>query len=462
MARNQEPRTVAVVGAGASGTLTAVRLLQRAERERVPLGVWLIDPAGEAGRGPAYGTDDPRHLLNVPAGGMSAFPEDPGHFVRWLAARGHHPAGPDDFVPRMHFGRYLSDVLDEADRRAALPRLHRLHDRVTDARADASGVTLRLRAHGSLRADAAVLALGVFRPGCSWAPPALRSGDRFIADPWRPGALATVPPAEDVLIVGTGLTMADTALTVARHGRVVHAVSRGGRLPHTHLAPPAGLRTAPPCAPPALSGHDGLAALRRSALRHIGESRRRHGDWRFGVDSLRPLTSSLWQQLSLADRRRFVQEDLRRWETHRHRMAPDTAAALHEALRTGALEVGPGEPADAQPVPEGLRIRLTSGRTLTVGAVINCTGPPSRVRDNDDPLVRSLLARGLAREDPLGMGLDTLTDGRLHSDGSSTAVPLWTLGVLRRGTLLESTAIPEIRHQAHHVATAVLHAVAGS
>ena len=63
--------TVAIVGAGAAGTLTAVQLCETATRRRTPLDLVLIDPAPEAGRGTAYATPDPRHRLNVPADGMS-------------------------------------------------------------------------------------------------------------------------------------------------------------------------------------------------------------------------------------------------------------------------------------------------------------------------------------------------------------------------------------------------------
>ena len=82
------PRIV-VVGAGAAGSLTALHLGRTARRRGTPLDVVLVDPAPYRPRGTAFGTTDRQHLLNVPAGGMSALPEDPGHFVAWRAR--HHP-----------------------------------------------------------------------------------------------------------------------------------------------------------------------------------------------------------------------------------------------------------------------------------------------------------------------------------------------------------------------------------
>jgi uncharacterized NAD(P)/FAD-binding protein YdhS len=62
----RRPLTVAVLGAGASGTLTAAALLDAARPLR-PVRVLLMDPFASSGRGVAYGTGQSQHLLNVPA-----------------------------------------------------------------------------------------------------------------------------------------------------------------------------------------------------------------------------------------------------------------------------------------------------------------------------------------------------------------------------------------------------------
>src|SRR5882757_6529297 len=115
-----EPRVV-VVGGGAAGTITAVHLM-RAARGR--LEVILLDRDGKFGPGLAYGTDDPLHLLNVPAERMGAVAGRPDHFLAWLGGRGSQTAGAE-FLPRGLYGRYLAELLDEAA--AAVPRvqLHR-------------------------------------------------------------------------------------------------------------------------------------------------------------------------------------------------------------------------------------------------------------------------------------------------------------------------------------------------
>ena len=77
---------VAIIGGGASGALTAAWLLRGAT---APLSIALIERSGRFATGVAYGTREPVHLLNVPAGKMSADPDDPEHLLRWLHRRGH-------------------------------------------------------------------------------------------------------------------------------------------------------------------------------------------------------------------------------------------------------------------------------------------------------------------------------------------------------------------------------------
>ncbi|AEW98892.1 FAD/NAD(P)-binding protein [Streptantibioticus cattleyicolor] len=439
------PREIAVVGAGAAGTLTATRLLHHAALEgHDDIRVTLIGPGAE-GRGLAFGTPAEHHLLNVPAQGMSAHRDDPGHFVRWLDGR----AGPTDFVPRGLYGRYLGETLEAARGLPGAPGLLRVPDRVTGLAYRPGGagapVTLRLDSGRRIGADAVVLALGNFAPDRSWAPPRLRDWPGFVADPWAPGALGRVPDDGDVLLVGTGLTMVDVALTVRGPGRVVHAVSRHGLVPQPHADHPVA-----PHAAPRLDAGAGLTGLRRAVLRHVAGCRRAHGDWRCGVDSLRPVTSALWQQLSEADRARFLREDLRLWETHRHRVPPVSARALAAAVDAGLVSVGEGTITGAEVAGDAIEVALADGRRLRVRSVVNCTGAQGDLTRVDDPLVVDLLASGLATPAPLG-GLVTSPGGRVHP-----VAPLWTLGSLRRGALLETTAIPEIRCQADDLAGSLL------
>ncbi|QGZ53215.1 lycopene cyclase [Streptomyces sp. QHH-9511] len=444
---------MAVVGAGAAGALVAVQLCEAAARRRTPLDLVLIDPAAEAGRGTAYATEVPEHRLNVPVGGMSCYPDDPGHFRRWLCRHGESTVTAADFASRHRFGSYLADTLGRAIITAhGTVAVRRLRTTAGNCADTADGrLALTLADGGTVTADSVVLATGPAAGTAGWAPAELRGSDRFVTDPWAPGALDAVDPADDVLLVGTGLTAVDLALVLDRPGRTVHAVSRSGLLPRPHAVAPL-----PPVPPPPGLGALPLHRLRPALRRHLAAVLRDHGDWRPAFDGLRPGIAALWQGLTDEERAEFLARDATRWNVHRHRMAPATAEAVARARAARRLRIHAGRIAAAEPLEDGrLVVRLADGRELTVARVVDCTGPGLRMDGADDPLWGGLIADGLAVPGPLGIGVAT-DAGRLLDGQGRTERPLFTLGAPRRGELWETTAIPEIRVQAKEIAEAVL------
>src|ERR1700756_5762111 len=105
-------RHAIIIGGGASGVLFAYHLLRLG---RAAFRVTLIEQRPEIGRGLAYHTGNPDHLLNVRAANMSALPDDPDHFWRWLSARGpDFGLCPDPFcfVPRRVYGDYIASLVE--------------------------------------------------------------------------------------------------------------------------------------------------------------------------------------------------------------------------------------------------------------------------------------------------------------------------------------------------------------
>jgi len=422
-------RTVAVVGGGCSGVLVAREML-RCTGDRVV----LVEP-GEPGGGVAYGAARPWHVLNSRAAAMSADPDDPGHFARWAGA------GADAFLPRPLYGRYLRAVLHDAV--AAHP------GRFRHRRARATGVAagqVQLDTGAVVPADRVVLATG--NPAGAHpaaVPPALRSHPGYVSDPWRPGALDAIPGDVPVLLIGTGLTAVDAALSLARGGHSrsapVVAVSRRGLLPLGHTAS---------AAPPLRTALDDCARL-RDVIRVVRAAAGQAADWRAVVDGLRPDLDRIWTALTPAEQDAFLRHLARPWECHRHRMAPEVGARITALRAAGAFAVRAGGLRGlAAGAGGGLVAQLADG-PRRFGAVVNCSGP-GRLPAAAGPLVRTLLDAGLARTGPHGLGLDVDRAGRLR-DRAGAAGEIWLIGPLRRGAQWETTAMPEIRAQARRVAT---------
>src|SRR5580698_4832111 len=223
--------TVAIVGGGASGTLVAVHLLRHA---RGPLRMRIIEPREQLGRGIAYSTQSSAHLLNVPASRMSAFPDEPGHFVSWL--RQYRDRGTQDysFVSRMIYGQYLEQLFKDA-KAASRPNLliEHLRDRAVGITRAENSFGIALEKGGPFQAEFIVLALG----NGPAANPLSKVTKAEIVSAWSVAALDRLPRDAAVVLAGSGLTAIDVCLSLAENGHAgpIYMVSRHGLLPRTHL-----------------------------------------------------------------------------------------------------------------------------------------------------------------------------------------------------------------------------------
>ena len=444
--------TLAIVGAGFCGTMVATHVLRGA-----PHGIdriLLVERNGRDVGGVAYGTSSTSHTLNVPAGRMSAFEDDPDDFLHFVRRLDPALTG-GAFVPRRLYGEYLAHTLEEA-RHGSPVRLIRLAGEAVGAVEGADRVTLELRDGRVLDSEQVVLAVGNYAPS---DPPAIGEGlsrsIRYARDPWAADAFETERD-EPVLLLGTGLTTCDVALALrdADHRGLIVAISRRGLLPQPHRVSP---KPPPHLDPPAsLEAWEPTAAGMLRGLRD--EVRRAAGvgiDWREVVTSIRHDTPALWQRLGDEERRRFLRHLRPYWETHRHRASPETAFAVEAMVASGALRVVRGRVVGYEETPTGVQVSYGTRmgvERLEVGKVINCTGPNTDLSDVRDPLVRSLRERGTIRPDPLGLGLDTDDEGRLIDAEGEASERLSLAGPLRKGRLWEHTAVPELRLEAQRLA----------
>lgn len=439
---------VVVIGGGASGALAAIQL---AAIPGEP--VALVEERSRCGPGVAYGTDEPWHVLNTRAGAMSALPERPGHFLAWCTAGGR-AVDSDTFAPRRWYGEYLEAVLGDATRQRR--PLYRIHGRAVGLRVDAAGqIQVALREGTPLRAGRVVLALGHAPPT---HPAFVGRGTlgprRYVGDPWQPEGLSRVPAGGPVLLVGTGLTAVDVALSLARrnHSGPIVAVSRHGLLPAAHVS-----AASEPAAwtAPAWDACRSVRALLAELRRAVSAAGQQRLDWRHVVDSLRPVTETVWHGLPLVEQQRFLRHVVRFWEIHRHRMAPTVARTVAAMTADDRLRIVAGSVRRCQVVGRDVvaTVHLRHGRVRSYrfAAVVNCTGPGALVATHD-PLVRSLLDQGLARREPLGLGFDVDSRGALVGDDGTARPALTAIGPVRRGRSWETTAIPEIRVQASALA----------
>jgi uncharacterized NAD(P)/FAD-binding protein YdhS len=450
---------IAIIGGGCSGTLVAARLLRDA---RGPAHVILIERSPPPGQGVAYGTECEEHLLNVPAARMSAWPEEPDHFLRWARERaGDHgvrePIGDEDFLPRRVYGLYLADIIGQAQGRAVSDvTLETVAGEAIDLEEAEEGGRITLADGRTIVARSVVLALGNL-PGeyPIRRPLKFYHGPRYVHLPWAPGALERIGKHEDILIVGAGLTAVDIIVKCRAlgHSGVIHALSRRGLLPQGHRSglPPYSAFLAPESLPTTVRG--AFARLRKE----VRAATARGDDWRAVVDAIRPLSQALWLGFSWDERARFMRHVRPFWEAHRHRIAPATASIIQSLEADGRLKFHAGRLVSLRDASEGasalVKIRGKEDfMALRVAKVINCTGPRTDYSKYQHPLLINLLAAGLISHDPLALGIAALPSGEVLRYDQKPVGWLFTIGAPLKGVLWESTAVPEIRVQAQILA----------
>ena len=451
--------TIVVIGGGFSGAAVAAQLLRRGRPARVV----LVNRFGPIGRGVAYGTALEAHRLNVPAGAMSALPDDADHFVRWARTR-HDAIRPESFVSRRLYGEYLESLLREAEQHAVRgARLERLVAVARDVEPRPGGGAEVVFAGARLPADRVVLALGNYSPA---NPPAVGAEfydtDRYVRDPWIRGSLDGIRPGESVLLLGTGLTMMDIAIDLATRGvrLPIFAVSRHGLLPRAHAnrSP----RPSEDALPPDLDGPPRtIARYVRAIRRHARAHAPRGGDWRDVVAAVRQRTPELWSGLTQTERARFLRHVRPWWDVHRHRAPPETATAVEKMLVSGDLSVRAARILGYRPVAGEIEVTLRprgAAETVRIHVqrVVNATGPSTDVRRIADPLLDALLARGLVRPDPLALGLETASDLALLAVDGRPSRFLYLVGPLLKAGYWEATAVPELREHAALLAKILL------
>lgn len=433
-------RDVLVIGGGASGVLFAANLL----KQQTDLRVTVIEGRHLLGCGIAYSTTDPDHLLNTRVHNMSAFPNDDGHFLRWLQQQPDGAAHDrDSFVGRATYGSYLSCLLAPWTASGRLLCLKANCVRISERD---GGVKVTLDDGSTLKGAHAVLATGHVLPRPD--PSGLISGA------WEP--ITSLSPQATVLIIGTGLSMVDQILSLDRasHAGPIIAISRRGLLPRTH-APgkplPIMLDDIPLAAPVSR-----LLLWLRSQARDAAAL---GGTWRDALDGIRPWVSTIWQAMSIDQRARFLRHGAAWWEVHRHRISPRSAERLDSVIAGGRLSIRRAafvraEKGQTVPIRAVIRPRRAQGETVVeVDRIIDCRGIRNDPEANASPIIAGLLSEGAARLDPLRIGLEVTATGQLIARDGTVSQRIHTLGPVSRATFWEITAIPDIRVHAGKLAS---------
>lgn len=443
---------ITIVGAGFSGSALAGELVGQAGPG---VELCLVGIGESYGRGVAYGEARPEHLLNVRASELGATPDRPGGFADWLNLTDRARSS---YLPRLLYGEYLHAQLQTALAGSAAAFNQIRQEAVAVERA-ASGFRIHLADGSDFLSDKVVLAVGALPPQpLAGVGPRLAIHPSYLGWPWQDGAIDAIDPDARLLIVGTGLTMADVVVTLHRRGHrgPIVALSRHGLLPRAHGEYPPPPIALPPAVRQALQTHSPRELSR--ALRTLVPV---VDDWRSLVDALRPHLQDFWRGMPMPQRASFLRHLRSYWEAARHRIAPQLAEELLRLREHGRLRIRAGRLVRARRGADSVEVLIRERGDDALlqeryDVLIRATGLDTDIERTTHPLIAHLRESGLVAADPLGLGLRT-SDRFQALDAKGSAVRgLYALGPLLRAQRWEITAVPELRHAARELAGELL------
>lgn len=460
-------KNIGIIGGGFSGTMTAVQLIQQSTN---PLSITVFEARDTLNRGIAYNPGSDKLLLNVIASKMSAFPDKPDHFLDWVMARKGF-AGKDrslvanSFLPRSLYGDYLEAVWQDAlaEAREKNVSVQVMENRVTDLDLSEATILLKPDTGEPLSFSQVVIARGNELP----RNPSIDNNDFFksslyFQNPWQPAAVKGTPGDLPVLIIGNGLTMVDTVLSLREEGfgGLVISISPNGFniLPHRHNGMKyTGLVEE-------LSEQTSLAELVHLVNKHVKAVREFGVSAEPVIDSLRPHTQQIWKRLTDREREMFMSRLRHLWGVARHRLPTHVHDKIQQQRINGTLEIKSGKIMDLRESNGAVAVAYRDKKTnreeqIRVSRVINCTGPETDIAQSSSLLMRNCLSKGILVQDKLKLGIRAETDTFRVIDAARQAhARLHTLGSNLKGELWESTAVNELRSQAERLAKALLSA----
>jgi uncharacterized NAD(P)/FAD-binding protein YdhS len=431
-------RSVIIIGAGFSGTLTAVQLMRQ---HKAPITITLIESRGTYGPGLAYSVPSERFKLNVRAKAMGALPEAPEHFLEWLVQMTPHIPS-EEFVSRRLYGEYLQQLLAETTRNSPHHTCTCLQDTATDIALvrEGAAVSVSLAKHGSLTADMCVVAIGNLQrsslPGVT--------ASTLCRSPHSASTYGDLHEKSSLLIIGSGLSAVDAIIEAEGSGFSgrYRVISRHGRFPLAHE------QADYHCV--ALPERWYELGSTRHLLRLIRCLSKASGSSQPVFEAMRVDIPKMWQHLSLAERRRFLRHARALWDIHRHRIPGEHRALLSALEARGRLTISAGRIVKSAASADGIAITFSSKggfQSVSADVVILCIGPEGDVTRVDHPVVRSILHRGYFQPSSLGLGFEEM------SHPPTTRIVL--IGPLQRHSSWEATAVRELRQAAADTAAKI-------
>ncbi len=455
--------TIAIIGGGFSGVCVAVQLARQAKKN---IQIVLFNAGYPFAAGVAYSTVHPMHVLNVPAGRMSFFLDEPNHFTRWIKGKYKDEflhfgdlQLEDAFLPRAVYAKYINDVFVTEMMTSRCTDYLLVSETAVNISHASGKMEMKTQSGRTLPCDAVVLATGNELPATPvFISKEMAEKEIYISNPWYFKMHKNYELSQTILLLGTGLTMIDNMLSILSSGfkgKMV-AVSTKGLLPLPFRK--------------SETDYGILEELKRPYIintvfdifrKHVHRVRNYGLSGTAVVDALRPLTQDIWKELSVDDKKRFLVHIRQLWGVARHRLPLHIFDLMNGYIQSKRVEIIAGRLINVtvqnNTAEATIALRATGKRvSIPVQKIINCTGPLLDITKSKSKLFQNLIKDGLLCADELKLGIKATADYAVVNASGNEVENMFVIGPMLKGTLWETTAVPEIRKQAEEVAYKIL------
>jgi len=456
---------IAIIGAGFSGTLVLANIVKDAQES---CSIAILDKLESFNKGIAYNPSSSMFLLNVATKRMSAFSDDPDHFLNWVCKQNSfdlfsREALANSFLPRDVYRQYLSSIWDETIELAKTKniQIECIYSFAENINVHNDKYTVTTESGVSIITNQVVLSTGNQTPSNKALRQKLEIHHaRYFQNPWKIETITNFEPDLNILIIGNGLTMVDTTLGLVENHfqNKIYAVSPNGFnvIPHLHnnIAYTFDLNLDDP--------NFSLTFLVRKVNAEVKKLSKLGITSEPVVDALRSKTQEIWKKLTVSEKKSFMRHLRHIWGVSRHRIAPHIYRKMQNLRINKKLDVIAGEIHKISDLGTHLEVMLFNKKskklkTIQVSRIINCTGPQSNLKESENDLLHKLFIEGLLSQDELNLGTRIDLNTYEILDSNNNKVPcFYTLGVNLKGELWESVAVPELKVQAKEVAEIVV------
>ena len=467
--------SVAIIGAGASGTILTNQIIEKAcNGLDIRATVYLIEKGADFGPGLAYSTPLSSHILNMRADTLGVEKDNPLHFMEWLNEySGSSEKYEKNYPPRKIYGEYLKYILDSTIKKAEAGScsVNLISGEAVDMKHNGSSIQVEMADGSLISVDNAVLAPGNF-PGSFLYELKGRKG--YIPYPW-PVSMVTENIRRDtpVCILGTGLSAIDTLFTILEnnHRGKITFISRRGFLPKVQGEPSnyplkyvskenisniinelngkclsfnmvkelyyKEMEAAEGKKIDWFRVFDPEDSIFRILEKDISRAEAGVIPYQAALTTAGPMTGYIWNHLSIEDRILFDRVYKTLWTVYRHPMPLLNARRILDILKTGQLDIKSGCLCVRTCGEKGFEIDVSTrfGITYTVKTpnVINATGQGLDVKKFNNSLINRLLDKGLIDPHPNGGIYVDFDMSEVRRKNGSRVPGLFALGEITRG-----------------------------